>query len=216
MGDFVNINDEHLWVELAVGYWISVGLNHLWVVESVWAVERVWVWIGLGYWIGMGWLFRWCWDVYGGWGFFESVWVGYFSFGISSSGAVGFEFVWLVFCFGFSGWLVVSDSGFCGFGGCVSLTCNCAPLRSHSFSQTSPWSLRNGAQHGGEDRHHRPMTPLAWSKNHHHRQHHRRWCHRRIWCTHCWQLGIVYRSLRDILGGVEFFGFILCLFPKKI
>ena len=26
----------------------------------------------------------------------------------------------------------------------------------------------------------------------------------------------MYRSLRDILGGVEFFGFILCLFPKKI
>ena len=38
------------------------------------------------------------------------MWVGYFSFGISSSGAVGFEFVWLVFCFGFSGWLVVSGS----------------------------------------------------------------------------------------------------------
>ena len=33
----------------------------------------------------------------------------------------GFEFVWLVVRFGFSGWLVVSDSRFYGFGGCVSL-----------------------------------------------------------------------------------------------
>ena len=33
---------------------------------------------------------------------------------------MGFGFVWLVVCFGFSGWLVVLDSGFCGFGGCVS------------------------------------------------------------------------------------------------
>ena len=33
---------------------------------------------------------------------------------------MGFRFVWLVVCFGFNGWLVVSDSGFCGFGGCVS------------------------------------------------------------------------------------------------
>ena len=92
--------------------------------------------------------------MYGGRGFFESVWVGYFGFGISNSGVVGFGFVWLVVCFGFSGWLVISNSGFCGFGGCVSLTCNRAPL-------PSPCSLRNGAQHGGEDRHHRPMTPLA-------------------------------------------------------
>ena len=107
--------------ELVVGYWIGVGLNHLWVVESVWAVERVWVWIGLGYWIGIGWLFWCCWDVYGGWGFFESVWVGYFGFGISNSGAVGFGFVWLIVCFGFSGWLVVLDSGFYGLSGCLSL-----------------------------------------------------------------------------------------------
>ena len=48
------------------------------------------------------------------------MWVGYFGFGISSSGAVGFGFVWLVVCFGFNGWLVVLDSGFCGFSGCVS------------------------------------------------------------------------------------------------
>ena len=34
---------------------------------------------------------------------------------------MGFGFVWLVVCFGFNGWLVVSDSGFCGFGGYVSL-----------------------------------------------------------------------------------------------
>jgi len=34
---------------------------------------------------------------------------------------VGFRFVWLFICFGFSGWLVVSGSGFCGFGGCVGL-----------------------------------------------------------------------------------------------
>ena len=47
-------------------------------------------------------------------------------------------FGWLFVCFGFSGWLVVLDSRFCGFGGCVSFTCNRAPLRSHSFSQTSP------------------------------------------------------------------------------
>ena len=59
------------------------------------------------------------------------MWVGYFGFGISNSGAVGFGFVWLIVCFGFSGWLVVLDFGFCGFGGCVSLTCNRAPLRSH-------------------------------------------------------------------------------------
>ena len=39
------------------------------------------------------------------------MWVGYFGFGISSSEVVGFGFVWLV----------VSDSGFCGFSGCVSL-----------------------------------------------------------------------------------------------
>ena len=66
------------------------------------------------------------------------MWVGYFGFGISSSGAVGFQVCWLVVCFEFNGWLVVSDSGFYGFGGCVSLTCNRAPLRFHSFSQTSP------------------------------------------------------------------------------
>ena len=51
--------------ELVVGYWIDVGLNHLWVwiiygllnqcgllkgcgFELVWAIESVWVWIGCG------------------------------------------------------------------------------------------------------------------------------------------------------------------------
>ena len=66
------------------------------------------------------------------------MWVGYFGFGISNSGVVGFGFVWLVVCFGFSGWLVISDSGFCGFDGCVTLACNRAPLHSYNFSQTSP------------------------------------------------------------------------------
>ena len=49
------------------------------------------------------------------------MWVGYFGFGISNSGAVGFGFVWLIVCFGFSGWLVVLDSGFYGLSGCLSL-----------------------------------------------------------------------------------------------
>ena len=32
-----------------------------------------------------------------------------------------FGFVWLIVCFGFSGWLVVLDFGFYGFSGCLSL-----------------------------------------------------------------------------------------------
>ena len=67
----------------------------------------------------------------------------------------GFELVWAiesvwVGCFGGAGMcmvveaslnrcgLVISDSGFCGFDGCVTLACNRAPLHSYSFSQTSP------------------------------------------------------------------------------
>ena len=76
----------------------------------------------------------------------ESVWVG--SFGgarMCTVAEASLNQCWLVILVlefpvverwvsGLFGWLVVSDSGFCGFDGCVSLTCNRAPLRSYSFS----------------------------------------------------------------------------------
>ena len=96
--------------------------------ELVWAIESIWVGCfgGAGMCMVAEASLNWC-------GLVISV----LEFPVVDRWVSGL-FGWLFVCFGFSGWLVVLDSRFCGFGGCVSFTCNRAPLRSHSFSQTSP------------------------------------------------------------------------------